>query len=177
MKSTNWKDITELFAIAAIVASLIFVGLQLKQSQKIAVAGQYQSRADAALEFYLARMESEYALAITAKNIIDDEKFGRVPVSILKSLESEGREMVATKYLLFRSNITMFDNYHFQYEQGYLTEGAWQAFRVRIKSFLSDDVFADFYRSQTTHYRSSFEDVCSQILAELDTASRLNTDQ
>ncbi len=177
MKSTNWKYFTELFSIAAIVASLIFVGLQLKQSQKIAVAGQYQSRADAALEFYLARMESEYALAITAKNIIDDEKFGRVPVSILKSLESEGREMLATKYLLFRSNITMFDNYHFQYERGFLSEDAWQAFRVRLKDLLSTDVYAALYGRMTTHFRPSFQDVCSQILAELEAESNSKTNR
>ena len=38
MKKTDWKDIAELIGIAAIVASLIFVGLQMKQDQQIAVA-------------------------------------------------------------------------------------------------------------------------------------------
>ena len=38
MRSANWKDIAELTGIAAIVASLIFVGLQLKQSQDIALS-------------------------------------------------------------------------------------------------------------------------------------------
>ena len=38
MNSTNWKDLAELIGIAAIVASLIFVGLQMKQAQAIAVA-------------------------------------------------------------------------------------------------------------------------------------------
>lgn len=36
MKMTNWKDIAELVGITAIVASLIFVGLQLRQEQVIA---------------------------------------------------------------------------------------------------------------------------------------------
>ncbi|RLC55108.1 MAG: hypothetical protein DRI30_08110 [Chloroflexi bacterium] len=36
MKKTDWKDIAELVGIAAIVASLIFVGLQMKQAQDIA---------------------------------------------------------------------------------------------------------------------------------------------
>ena len=38
MKRTNWKDILELIGIAAIVASLLFVGLQMKQDQEIAQA-------------------------------------------------------------------------------------------------------------------------------------------
>lgn len=38
MRSTNWKDTAELIGITAIVASLIFVGLQMRQDQSIARA-------------------------------------------------------------------------------------------------------------------------------------------
>ena len=38
MKNTNWKDIAELIGITAIVASLVFVGLQLKQSQDVVLS-------------------------------------------------------------------------------------------------------------------------------------------
>ena len=43
MKSISWKVAAEFVGIAAIVASLIFVGLQLKQSQEIAIAETYMS--------------------------------------------------------------------------------------------------------------------------------------
>ncbi len=35
MKSVSWKDIAELLGMAAIVASLIFVGMQLRQERDI----------------------------------------------------------------------------------------------------------------------------------------------
>lgn len=38
MKSTSWKDIAELIGLTAIVASLVFVGVQLQQDQDIAEA-------------------------------------------------------------------------------------------------------------------------------------------
>ena len=38
MKNSSWKDYAEIFGIAAIVASLIFVGLQMRQDRVIAVA-------------------------------------------------------------------------------------------------------------------------------------------
>ena len=38
MKGANWKDTVELVGIGAIVASLIFVGLQMRQEQEIARA-------------------------------------------------------------------------------------------------------------------------------------------
>ena len=34
MKSASWKDIAELIGLAAIVASLVFVGMELRQTQK-----------------------------------------------------------------------------------------------------------------------------------------------
>jgi len=36
VKSTNWKDTAELIGISAIVASLVFVGMQMRQTQEIA---------------------------------------------------------------------------------------------------------------------------------------------
>lgn len=43
VKSYNWKDSAELIGIAAIVVSLIFVGLQLVQSQTIATAERFDT--------------------------------------------------------------------------------------------------------------------------------------
>ena len=37
LNRTNWKELAELIGIAAIIASLVFVGLQLKQSQNVAL--------------------------------------------------------------------------------------------------------------------------------------------
>ncbi len=41
MKSPSWKDLIEIVGITAIVASLIFVGLQMRQDQEIAEAQAY----------------------------------------------------------------------------------------------------------------------------------------
>ena len=43
MQNLGWKSIAEALGIAAIVASLIFVGLQMRQSQEIAIAETYMS--------------------------------------------------------------------------------------------------------------------------------------
>ena len=51
MSTSNWKDFAELFGIAAIVASLIFVGLQMKQSHEIALAEIYQARASMVVDW------------------------------------------------------------------------------------------------------------------------------
>jgi hypothetical protein len=58
MKMTDWKTTAELTGIAAIVASLVFAGLQLKLSQDIAVAAQYHDRAALTVEYMNAQLES-----------------------------------------------------------------------------------------------------------------------
>ena len=50
MASKNWKGIAELIGIAAIVASLLFVGLQLQQDQQIAVVDTHGSLSEEKIE-------------------------------------------------------------------------------------------------------------------------------
>jgi hypothetical protein len=175
MITTDWKHLTELVGIVAIVASLIFVGLQMKQSQEIAIGDQYQARADAALEFYLARMQNENSLIMRGEVIAENVAAGSAPDAIKNAFESESPEMLATRYLYYRSNFTMFDNYHFQYQQGFLSEEAWQAFRTRLKGLLSNAISSAFYSEQTDNFRQSFQTVCTEILAELDAETESET--
>ena len=53
MTAPKWREIAEFFGIAAIVGSLIFVGLQMRQAQEIAIADAYSELASS----YLARSE------------------------------------------------------------------------------------------------------------------------
>ena len=74
MSKTNWKDNAELLGIAAIVASLIFVGLQMKQSHEIALAAQYQARAETVMALQLTSMEVDYVLQIPSlRNGLSEE--------------------------------------------------------------------------------------------------------
>ena len=54
MRNVTWKDAIELVGIGAVVASLIFVGLQMRQTHEIALATLYQMRSDAAREIRIA---------------------------------------------------------------------------------------------------------------------------
>lgn len=70
MKSKNWKDIAELIGIAAIVASLIFVGVQLRQEQLIA-------------RTELASVSAEIKLRISEK--ISEPEFATVYAKMLST--------------------------------------------------------------------------------------------
>jgi hypothetical protein len=51
MKKTDWKSLIELSGIVAVVASLIFVGLQIRQDQNIAIAQIYADHDDTVIEW------------------------------------------------------------------------------------------------------------------------------
>jgi len=167
MKYPGWKDTVELVGIAAIVASLVFVGLQMKQSQQIAIADQYQSRAAAALEWYMTRMESDKLLSTTA-DWISNQDTAADPVTVRLDSSAYNPESLAIRYLSYRANFTLFDNYHFQYEQGFMTDDAWNAFRVRLKATIADKVTAEMFRQQADQWRKGFSDLCFDVLGELE---------
>jgi len=60
----NWKDGAEITGVLAIVLSLIFVGLQIKQSQDIAIAAQYQARLDTQVGVLTVYVQSDVALRV-----------------------------------------------------------------------------------------------------------------
>ena len=49
MKSLHWRDVADLVGVAAIVASLIFVGLQLRQDRKLGMADITSARTESAV--------------------------------------------------------------------------------------------------------------------------------
>ncbi len=168
MPSGSWKDIAEFFGIGAIVASLIFVGLQMQQSQEIAVGAQYQERASAAIENYMSQIQSNQALINRGQRLINAASSSSYPIVIKNLIETAGPESAAVTYLLYRSKMTMMDNCYFQFESDFMDEDAWLAMRRRLKNLLSDDVFAAMYRSESWKFRSSFQKEISQLFAELD---------
>ena len=107
MKVIGWRPIAELVGIASIVASLIFVGLQLKQSQEVATAAQYQNRADQTMNFHLAMIEAG-EVQIRFRNWVSEE----IPAS--------GINTYAWAWIGF-------DNHHYQYTAGFMDDDTWQA--------------------------------------------------
>ena len=100
MPSKNWRHIAELFGIGAIVASIIFVGLQMQQSQEIAVGAQYQERANTQIENYMSQIHSDQALRNRGQRLINAASLGGYPIVIKSLIETTGPESVAVTYLL-----------------------------------------------------------------------------
>ncbi len=142
MKSAKLNDWMQVIGIFALVASMIFVGLQMKQAQKIALAEQYQSRAKTTVDFFLTRMGSD----LVAESY----------------LESIGQD-VTPREIRHRNNVsqvvwTMMDNNHFQYQQGFLNEETWQGYENFIRTVYADCENRRVFERRKPIMRESFKD-------------------
>ena len=160
MKLTNWKEFAELIGIAAIVASLVFVGLQLKQSQEIALAAQYQERFAAALQVMSDRQLNENYVRFYGERII--ERNG-LPEGVEDDISAEAYGL---RYYDARIFFLIHDNLHFQYSLGFLTEESWSAYRAGIKRAIQNPVFGKYFASEEFHMRESFRNMVEQLQIE-----------
>ena len=86
MKPTSWKDVAELIGISAIVASLLFVGQQIRQDRNVAQADAWLQFVDT--QVTLAQVISENAEAwskgLAGEEITDADqmKFNQIAFAI-----------------------------------------------------------------------------------------------
>lgn len=140
MKFADLKEVAEIVGIAAIVASLLFVGLQLKQSHEIALATQFQARAEATQNLHLAGIEADW-----------------LPVRPLRDRISG--EMSARDINVFLWLWIQYDNHYYQYQAGYLDESAWQAQLRNVRELHSFCDARFVYEWRKKGLRSEFIDL------------------
>jgi len=63
-KINDWLQVVGMFGV---IASLIFVGMQMNQTQQIALSSTYQARSDATVEALVAAISSPEYLSASAK--------------------------------------------------------------------------------------------------------------
>lgn len=169
MKPTSWKDMAELVGIVAIVVSLVFVGLQLKQSQNIALAASFQSRTATLAESFSSRVANPEALAaeLRVQGINPNDPVTRLPFEIPESAgvltELEYRAAVFTVLSVWQQ----WNNIHYQNQMGFMPEGNWLRLRSAIKrNFRRRTVASLVYDAFA--YSPEFQKEIDEIIAEVE---------
>ena len=162
MKPTTWKDIAELIGIAAIVASLLFVGLQMQQQQEIAMASQYQERYSTIMDFWIARQQSDIERPKLGQRIIDRSG---LPTGVDPNTTAD---QFGSHYLWARMTLGVYDNLHFQYESGFLTDDAWSAYEAQIAQSRDDPYIQYVLTNNRNVYRSSFIELMDRLTQNAD---------
>ena len=154
MKIVNWKDIAELIGIAAIVASLVFVGLQMKQSDKIALSEIYQARTTAVVEWNTSLASNPLALSAF-------EKSATGHVNDITPIEARSGQSIVIAAMFF------FENSQYQHTLGFLPDEHWERARLSLKNTMRDPFWRASILSQKPNLRTSFVAVLNEIEREL----------
>jgi hypothetical protein len=150
-KLNDWMQVIGIFAL---VASLLFVGLQMKQSQEIALAAQYQARAEAAQNMFMTMQESGISMR-----------------SIQKPLNEKTPEELAAAYNVAVWGWTQYDNHYYQYNAGFLDDEAWDGLSLRIRDLYNNcdlriawEFGRRYHRSSFVVYVESLDDNCEKTM-------------
>lgn len=154
-KIREWLEIIGLFSV---VASLVFVGLQLKQSQDIALSQASQSRTAIAIETLISTTENSHFISAVAKG-----RSGRRPEQTLE--EQVAMSQYSTAILM------SYEDQYFQYRNGFLTEERWEAAKAGLKRFMREDSnmpVRQTYERFPMRVSSSFQELVNELIAEID---------
>tara|TARA_B100001250_G_scaffold373129_1_gene359070 strand:+ start:228 stop:680 length:453 start_codon:yes stop_codon:yes gene_type:complete len=122
MKKVSLDVLIQLLGMVGVLGGLIFVGLEMQLSQRIALAGQVQARAQMNIERLLSPMEGN----LDALRLWSPEGFSY-------ELLNEDEKLIAVAIHQWRFN--MLENNFTQYQMGLFAEDYWNEAQERIELF------------------------------------------
>jgi len=159
MDTTKLNDWMQVVGIFAVVASLIFVGLQMRQAQEISMSEPYQVRAAATVEWTSAFAANSVALSANRK-----ATEGAVDTITPEEYDALRYTMLGVFYL--------FDNAQYQYQSGFLSDEFWAMIQENIKTYMANPVARKIFLEKTERgVRPGFRDVLLEINAQLERES------
>ena len=171
-KLNDWLQVVGQFGV---IASLIFVGLQLKQDREIALAATYQDRSAAVAETISTFSTNNSAMSAVVRNRFGLNPDDPLPAGMVEL--NEGLEPITVlegfaAYSYANAMWHLWDNSHFQYQSGFLPESHWQRVRSSIKGTLSQRTFHRFaFEVDPDGHRQEFREEIYRILAEIEAES------
>jgi hypothetical protein len=127
MDSAKLNDWMQVFGIFALVGSLVFVGLQMKQDRQIALSAAMQAKTDTTIQNIMGQASNPYYMSAVDK----------IETGDYASLLPSEKQAV---HLLSNAMLLNFENYQYQYQNGYLPEERWKGTRNALKRNLQSSV-------------------------------------
>jgi len=149
-KLNDWLQVVGLFGV---VASLVFVGLQMKLDREIASSQAFQARAESTAEVLLSMSQNEaYVAVIAAQNTGDLDSITE------KEKVAFGTAMTAGMY--------MWENSYYQYRDGFLPEDHWLRIRAQMKRILTGPISRSIAMRRLETWRPEFRAELESVIAE-----------
>ena len=147
MKKVSLDTWIQLLGMLSVLAGLLFVGLEMRQSQRIAIGAQQQTRAQMGMETAFHWSD----------NGMDSEVFFRANNSELTEEE--------ISYLRADANVWwyIYESDFEQYKLGLMEEEVWQAKLRGIESYYNLCVARGIYRDRSQVFSENFKEVVQSM--------------
>lgn len=147
-KRVDTNALIQLMGMLGVIGSLIFVGLEMRQSQRIAISAQHQERAASAVAMIVGFLESGEDWDATVR-------------------PDSASELEVARRNAYQINWYFAENDFNQYQNGLLPENDWEA-KINIVEFLLSecdlrpivDFRKRFWSTDFMEVISSIEDPC-----------------
>ena len=123
MRKIDTQDLIQLLGMVGIIGSLIFVGLEMRQSHRIALAAQHQARS----EMFMDQVNVHTEAGLTFRDYSNEERYAGL----------NG---------LWAASI-VFENDFAQYELGLMEEDLWEKKKAVIRTLSRFCEMADIWHS------------------------------
>ena len=144
--------IIELISAAAIIVSLVFLGIEANQSNQLAKATIRQALNETDMEIYRVQMDEEIIPHALYKND------NNLPLN-------DYEQYNVNLYNVY--NFRDFDNSFYQYRIGLFEQSDWLAYRRIIKSLLRDPTVLKMWDNQSHVFSKEFKLEVELILGEI----------
>ena len=150
MRKIDIQDLIQLLGMVGIIGSLIFVGLEMKQSQMIAQAGQNQERMGAAGD-----------MVNTLNEVVAD--FQSLVFENKRDYKDYLSEEEIIQRNLFHIFLFTYENDHFQYSRGLMPEDVWSAKLSAFAFFYNNCEMRPIIETRIQYYSEDFLNIIRGI--------------
>ena len=147
-KLNDWLQIVGFFGI---IASLVFVGLEMQQSRQIAIADIYQQRTEMIIQVNSIRLTSEILHEARSK------------LEAGETLTSTEQDLLDSSW---NPGLNYAENNHFQYQLGLLSEEQWLSTRNNWRERARNPVFLEWWEGERASWRESFAQAVDELIEE-----------
>ena len=142
-KKLDINAVVQLLGMLGIIISLIFVGLEMRQSQRIAIAGQYQAR---------AAMNAASIQAAIEAGIDFSAQSGLSQSNLTPEEQVQQRNFTNLAY-------TRIENDYYQYQQGLIDEETWEKKLFSIRSWYNNCDLRGVWERRSQFFTSDLIDL------------------
>ena len=146
------KMVLEITGTIAIIITLIYLAIQIRDNTRIAAANARQSIS-----------ESLIAHSIT---FFSDHKFRKTFNKHLDGEELNPEQMLYLEtyaYFFFRN----FENIHYQFRRNFVSKEDWTAYRKNLKALCQTPAIQNFWNRESENFNQSFYKEVTNVFAEL----------